>query len=159
MKSLTIACLTVGLAAINPTPAAPSAAAMVYCIRPPGNHVVGAIALAGIVAGAAVSTAIFQESLGLQFEITVDGSVVAKPELRVQTGGEGSIAFGEKSQAVVTFTPTVRGDDIDFVFDITDGDKRLRPALRISKTVPGSVEWMSPAHGQKTVRLAVSWVR
>ena len=76
---------------------------------------------------------------------------MAKPELKVQSGGEGSIAFGEKSQAVVAFTPTVRGDDIDFAFDITDGEKRLSPTLRISKTVPGSMEWMSPAHGQKTV--------
>jgi len=117
------------------------------------------IVVAAIVAGAAVSTATAQESLRLQFEITVDGSVVAKPKLKVQSGGEGSIAFGEKSQAVVAFTPTVRGDDIDFAFDITDGEKRLSPTLRISKTVPGSMEWMSPAHGQKTVRLAVSWVR
>lgn len=38
------------------------------------------IVLAGIVAGAAVSTAIAQDSLRLQFEITIDGSVVAKPE-------------------------------------------------------------------------------
>ena len=118
------------------------------------------IVLAGIVAGAAVSTASAQESLRLLFEITVDGSVVARPELRVQSGGEGGITFGEKqSQARVTLTPTVRGDDIDIAFDITDGDTRLKPTLRISKTVPGSVEWMSPAHGQKTVLLAVSWVR
>ena len=118
------------------------------------------IVLAGIVAGAAVSTAIAHESLRLLFEITVDGSVVAAPELGVQSGGEGDITFGEKqSHARVTFTPAVRGDDIDIAFDITDGDKRLRPTLRISKTVPGSVEWMSPAHGQKTVQLAVSWVR
>jgi hypothetical protein len=116
--------------------------------------------LAGIVAGAAVSPAIAQDSLRLLFEITVDGSVVARPELKVQSGGEGDITFGEKqSQARVTFTPTVRGDDIDLAFDITDGGKRLKPTLRISKTVPGSVEWISPAHGQKTVLLAVSWVR
>ena len=118
------------------------------------------IVLAGIVAGAAVSPAIAQESLRLLFEITVDGSVVARPELKVQSGGEGDITFGEKqSQARVTFTPTIRGDDIDIAFDITDGDEHLKPMLRISKTGPGSVEWISPAHGQKTVLLAVSWVR
>ena len=118
------------------------------------------IVLAGIVAGAAVSTAIAQESPRLLFEVTVDASVVARPELRVPSGGEGSIVLGEKQgKARVTFTPTVRGDDIDVAFDITDGDKRLRPTLRISRTVPGSIEWMSPAQGQKTVRLAVSWVR
>ena len=41
------------------------------------------IVLAGIGAGAAVSTAIAQESLRLLFEMTVDGSVVAAPELGV----------------------------------------------------------------------------
>jgi hypothetical protein len=118
------------------------------------------IVLAGIVAGAAVSTATAQESMRLQFEITVDGSIVARPELTLEPGGKGDITFGEKqSQARVTLTPAVQGDDIDIAFDITDGNKRLRPALRISRTVSGSVEWSSPAHGQKTVRLAVSWVR
>ena len=118
------------------------------------------IVLACIVAGVAASTATGQESPRLLFDITLDGSLVARPELRVQSGGEGSLVLDKKhGEARVTFTPTVRGDDIDIAFDITDGDKRLRPTLRISKTVPGSVEWMSPAHGQKTVRLAVSWVR
>jgi len=118
------------------------------------------LALAGIVAGAAVSTAIAQESLSLQFEILVDGSVVARPELRLEPGATGDITLGEKqNQARVAFRPTVPGDDIDIAFDIIDGDKRLSPKLRISKTVPGSMEWKSPAHGQKTVRLAVSWVR
>ena len=117
------------------------------------------IVLACIVAGATLSTAIAQESLRLQFEITVDGSVVARPELTVQSGGKASIVLGEKQgKARVTFTPTVRGDDIDIAFDITDGDKRLRPTLRISKTVPGVIAWMSRAEGPKT-RLAVSWVR
>ena len=113
-----------------------------------------------IVVGAALSSAIAQESTRFLFEVTLDGSIVARPELRVQPGGEGDITFGEKQgPARVTFTPTVRGDDIDIAFDITDGDKRLKPTLRISKTVPGSVQWMSPAHGQKAVMLAVSWVR
>ena len=117
------------------------------------------IVLAGIVAGAAVSTAVAQGSPRLLFEVTVDGSVVARPELTVLSGGQGSIVLGEKQgKARVTFTPTVRGDDIDIAFDIADGDKRLGPTLVITKTAPGSIEWMSPAHRQ-TVRLAVSWVR
>ena len=118
------------------------------------------IVLACIVVGAALSTAIAQESPRFLFEVTLDGSVVARPELRVQSGGAGSIVLGEKQgKARVTFTPTVRGDEIDIAFDITDGDEHLKPMLRISKTGPGSVEWISPAHGQKTVLLAVSWVR
>ena len=118
------------------------------------------VVLACIVVGAALSTAIAQESPRFLFEVTLDGSLVARPELRVQSGGEGSIVLGEKQgKARVTFKPTVRGDEIDIAFDITDGDKRLRPMLRISKTVPGSIEWTSRAQGQKTVRLAVSWVR
>jgi hypothetical protein len=118
------------------------------------------LVLAGIVAAAAVSTAIAQESPRLLFEVTVDGSVVARPELTVQSGGEGSIVLGEKQGKVqVVFSPTVRNDNIDIAFDITDGDQHLRPTLRISKTVPGSLEWTSSAQGQKPVRLAVSWVR
>ena len=113
-----------------------------------------------IVAGATVSSAMTQESLDLLFEITVDGSVVARPEVRVDRGGKGVITLGERqAQAQVAFVPTLRGDDILIVFDIVDGDKRLAPTLRISETVPGSIEWISPAHRQKTVRLAVSWVR
>ena len=112
-------------------------------------------------AGAAVSTAIAQESRRLLFEITVDGSVVARPEVKLEEDGEVvskvAMVLGAKAaQIEVTFTPTVRGDDIDIAFDITDGDKRLGPTLRISKTAQGSIEWMSPAHRQKTVRLAVS---
>ena len=114
------------------------------------------IVLACIVAGVAVSTATARESSRLLFEITVDGSIVARPELSVDSGGTGSILL---SEARVTFTPAVRGGDIDLAFDITDGDKRLRPTLRISKAAPGSIEWISPGQGQKTVRLAVSWVR
>ena len=86
-----------------------------------------------------------------------DDRAEAHPQRTPHSGR--SIAFGEKSQAVVAFTPSVQSDDIDFVFDIADGDKRFRPTLRISKTVQGSVEWISPAFDQKTVRIAVSWVR
>lgn len=117
------------------------------------------IVLACIVAGVAASPAMGQESPRLLFEVTVGGSLVARPEMRVRSGGEGRIVLDEKQgEARVTFTPIVRGDDIAIAFDITHGDKRSRPTLVITKAVPGSIEWMSPAQRQ-TVRLAVSWVR
>jgi hypothetical protein len=117
------------------------------------------IVLACIVAGVAASTAIGQESPRLLFEVTVGGSLVARPEMSVRSGGEGHIVLNQKQgEARVTFTPTVRGDDIAIAFVITDGDKRLTPTLVITRAVPGSIEWMSPAQG-RTVRLAVSWVR
>ena len=47
------------------------------------------ILFAVIVAGAAVSTATAQESLRFLFEITVDGSVVARPEITLEQGGKG----------------------------------------------------------------------
>ena len=113
--------------------------------------------LTAIVAGASVSTALAQESRRLSFEITVDGAVVARPEVKLEEDGEVAMVLGAKpAQIRVTLTPTVRGDDIDIAFDITDGDKHLVPTLRISKTAQGSIEWTSPAHRQKTVRLAVS---
>jgi hypothetical protein len=117
------------------------------------------IVLAAIAAGVAASTAMARESPRLLFEVTVDDSLVARPELRVPSGGEGRIELREKQgDARVTFAPTVRGDGIVIKFDITDGDKRLRPTLVITETTPGFIEWTSPAQGQ-TVRLAVSWAR
>ena len=109
------------------------------------------IALLGI-AGVVVSTAIAQEPPRLSFEITIDGAVVARPELRVASGGKGTIAFDDKD---VTFVPTIRADDITLAFEIVDKEKRLTPTLVISRTVPGSIEWAS---ARQTVQLKVSWV-
>jgi hypothetical protein len=109
-------------------------------------------------AGVAVSTASAQESARLLFEVTIDGSTVARPEMKLRSGDEGRIQLDEKhGGALVNFTPTVRGDDIAIAFDIAVGDRQLRPRLVISKTVSGSIEWLSETQGQ-TVRLAVSWV-
>ena len=107
----------------------------------------------------AISTAIAQESPRLLFEVTIDGSLVAKPEMRVPSGGEGRIELDENHGAArVTFTPTVRGDDVAIAFDITEGDRRFRPTLVVARTVPGSIEWTSSVRGQ-AIRLAASWVR
>jgi hypothetical protein len=106
--------------------------------------------LAGL--GASPTTA--QESPRLLFEVTVNDSVVARPEITVRSGGEGRIDLGEKH---VIFVPTIRGDDLAVAFDVADGERRLKPTLVITKTVPGSIEWLSPSEGQ-SVRLAVSWV-
>ena len=105
------------------------------------------------IASVAVSTAVAQEEAPrLSFEIAIDGSVVARPELRVSSGGKGTIAFDDKD---VSFVPTVRADDIALAFEIIDKERRLTPTLVISRTVPGSIEWAS---ARRTVRLEVSWV-
>jgi hypothetical protein len=116
------------------------------------------VVVACIVAGA-VSTTTAQESPRLLFEVTVDGSLVARPEMKVRSGGEGRIELDERhGEARVIFTPTLRGDDIEIAFDITDGDRRLRPTIVITRTVSGSIQWTSQLQG-RAVRLAVSWVQ
>ena len=57
----------------------------------------------------------------------------------------------------IVITPTVRGDDITLAFDITSGDRQLRPPMVVSKDVRGSVEWAA-ADGQP-LRLSISWVQ
>jgi hypothetical protein len=107
----------------------------------------------------AIATAMAQESPRLLFEVTIDGSVVAKPEMRVPSGGEGRIELHEKHGALrVAFTPAVRGDDVAIAFDITDGNRQFRPTLVVTTTVPGSIEWTSSVRGQ-AIRVGVSLVR
>jgi hypothetical protein len=102
--------------------------------------------------------AIAQEPPRLLFEVAVDGSIVATPEMRVPSGDEGRLELSRNhGQERVTFTPTVRGEDIAILFDITSGDEQFRPSLVITKTVRGALEWTSRTAGQ-TFRLTVSWV-
>jgi hypothetical protein len=46
-----------------------------------------------------MSSAKAQERTGAQFEVTIDGSIVARPEMSVLSGGEGRL---ELSEAQVT---------------------------------------------------------
>jgi hypothetical protein len=107
----------------------------------------------------AVAPVVAQEPTRLVFEVTVDGSLVAKPEMRVPSGGEGRIVLDEKrGDALVTFIPTVRGDNVAIAFDIAAGDKEFKPTLVITKTVLGSLRWASSTGGQD-VRVQVSWIQ
>jgi hypothetical protein len=116
------------------------------------------VILVGIVI-AAVSTPTAQEQPGLLFEITVDRSLLARPEMRVRSGREGRLELGENHGEVrVTFTPTVRADDISIAFDIADDDRRWTPTLVIRPTVPGALQWTSRSRGQ-VIRIVVSRVR
>jgi hypothetical protein len=88
--------------------------------------------------------------------VAIDGSTVARPEIIVRSGGEGRLELNEiHGEERVTFTPTVRGDDIAIAFNITSGSRQFRPSFVISKTNPGSIEWTSSARAQ-TIRLTVS---
>lgn len=124
------------------------------------------VLLASVVA-LSVCSASAQEPTRLQFEVTIDGSLVARPELRVQSGGEGRLDlnddYGELRRfsglaEKIILTPTVSGDDVAIAFNITSGEKEIRPSLVISRAVRGSLEWTSGT-GAHTVRLSVSWVQ
>jgi hypothetical protein len=106
-----------------------------------------------------LSPAIAQERPRLLFEVTQDGSVVARPEMRVPFGGEGRLELEERHGGErVTFTPTVRGDDIAIAYNISSGGKQFRSILVVTNTTPGFVEWTSSAAGQ-TFRLTISRVQ
>lgn len=106
-----------------------------------------------------MSSAIAQEQTRIQFEVTMDGSIVARPEMRVPSVGEGRLELSEvHGEERVTFTPTVRGDDVAIAFDISSGGRQFRPTLVITKTVPGSLEWVTSTRAQ-TIRLTVSLVQ
>jgi hypothetical protein len=114
----------------------------------------------------AVSPITAQAAARLQIEITRDGSVMAKPELKLLSGGEGRLELnGELSpvQALkglrerVTITPAVRDGEVALAFNIASGDRQLRPSMVISRDVRGSVEWMA-ADGQP-IRLTVAWIQ
>jgi hypothetical protein len=116
-----------------------------------------------------MSPALAQESTVLQIEVTRDGSLVAKPQLRLQPGREGRLDLnGEWAgsnlnpllkglRESIRITPTVRGEDVTLAFNINSGDKQFRPSLMISKDLRGSLEWTG-ADGQP-VMLTVSWVQ
>ena len=109
--------------------------------------------------GIAASIATAQETPRLLFEITVDGSTVARPEMRVPLGGQGRIELDEnRGDARLTFSPTLRDDGLAIAFDITNGDGQLRPTLVITRTVPGSLQWTSRAGG-RAIRIDVSWLQ
>jgi len=113
-----------------------------------------------------LSPAIAQESTRLQIEITRDGGLLARPELRVPSGGEGRVVLGSEfvpngslkgMREDIRIAPTVRGDNIALAFSIGSGDRQFRPSLTISKDIRGSFEWVA-ADGQP-VRLTVAWVQ
>ena len=103
-----------------------------------------------------MSPVIAQQSIRLQFEVTKDGSTVAKPEMSVNSGAAGRIEIADVGRVV--FTPTLRDSDVAIAFDISSGGKQFKPRLVISANEPGSISWTSDAR-QESFTLTVSWVR
>ena len=100
-----------------------------------------------------------QEAPRLLFEVTVDGSLVARPEMRVPSGGQGRLELDERRGDVrMLFTPTLRADDVSIAFEITGGGREAKPTLLVSKALPASIVWVSPATGQE-VRIQISWLQ
>jgi hypothetical protein len=111
------------------------------------------------VAASSVSLAIAQETPRLLFEVTVNGSTVARPEMRVPSGGEGRLELDQnRGDATILFTPTVRANDIAIAFDIIAGGRQFKPTLFVSRTVPVSLRWVTSTSGQE-VRLQISQVQ
>ena len=68
-------------------------------------------ALACLMALSAVVAA--QEAPRLLFEVTVDGKVIARPEMRVPVGGEGRLSLNnDPYRSEIVFTPTLRDDQV-----------------------------------------------
>ena len=99
-----------------------------------------------------LATAAAQETPRLLFEVSVDGTVVAKPELRVRPGEESRLDLDDLQ---VRFTPTLRGDDIVLEFRIQTGGDEIFPTLRISRTTPGSLRFRRSVDGPD-YRIAIS---
>src|SRR5262245_35108882 len=114
-----------------------------------------------------VPPVIAQDTVTLQIEITRDGSVVARPQLRGAPGRELRVDLDGQLAADnplvtglderITITPNERGDDLALAFNIASGEKQLRPSLVISKDVPGSLEWT--AADDQPIRLTIAWVQ
>ena len=102
-----------------------------------------------------MSAGLAQESIRLQFEVTKDGSTVAKPEVSVNSGTAGHIEIDGVGR--FGFTPTFRDSDVAIAFEISSGGKQFQPRLMIRKNEPGSIAWTS-ATSPESFKLTVSWV-
>jgi hypothetical protein len=103
----------------------------------------------------------------LRFEITKGGTLIASPELLLQSGMVGRIHLDSRDAPTapvvsglrenIALTPTVQGENISIAFEITSDTKKFRPSLVISRDLKGSFEWIS-TEGQ-AIRLTVSWAQ
>jgi hypothetical protein len=102
----------------------------------------------------------------LQFEISKDGVLIARPLLLLRSGMVGRIHLDGRDAPLapnasglrerIELTPTVQGDNISIAFDIASDAKRFQPSLVISSDVKGGFEWVSfEGHA---IRLSVSWI-
>lgn len=104
----------------------------------------------------AISPAVAQESIRLQFQIQKNGSPVANPEVSVNMGSEGRLDIDDVG--TLAFTPRVRGSSLAVAFHITSGGKRFQPRLVITKSESGSISWTSDTE-EEAFELTVSWIQ
>ena len=112
------------------------------------------------------ATSASAQDIVLSVDVSKDGSLVAKPQLRIRSGRQGMLTIDEMDAPTapavrglrerITLTPTIQGENVSIALDITSDTKKFRPSLVISKDLKGSVEWIS-TEGQ-TIRLSVSWM-
>ena len=114
------------------------------------------LVLLGFVFSIGMPSVLAQESVGLRFEVVKSGSILALPEVSVQSGSAGEIQI--EGIGGFAFTPVVRGSTLAIAFDIRAGEKHLQPQLVIDKVVPGSLSWTS-APDEQPLKVTVFWVR
>ena len=95
-----------------------------------------------------------QEAPHLLFEVSVDGTTIAKPELRVPLGGVGRLSLDSLQ---LRFTPTLRGEDLALAFTIMLEGQESRPTLRISRSMPGTIDLKPKADGPSH-RIRIVWL-
>jgi hypothetical protein len=124
------------------------------------------IVFACIVALGFTTTRAQQGDQVLNFEISINGVLIASPQLLLRSGMAGrihldgrdapSLPLASELREKIELTPTVQGDNISIAFDIASDAKRFQPSLVISKDVIGGLEWLS--FEGRAIRLSVSWV-
>ena len=102
-----------------------------------------------------VMPALAQEEARLLLEVSVDGTTIAKPELRVPLGGVGRLSLDSLQLRV---TPSLSGDHLALAFTIMLEGQESRPVLRISRSMPGTLALKPKADGP-SYRIGISWLQ
>jgi hypothetical protein len=96
-----------------------------------------------------------QNSIKLQFELSENGTLVARPTVTVTSGGGGSLT--RDSIGRVGFTATMRtSETVTLEFDIASDSGPVRPRIVVGAN-SGSTSWTTPSG--TAVELKVAWVR
>lgn len=98
-----------------------------------------------------------QDNIRLRLEISKGDTVVARPQISVAPGAQGSLE--RDGIGKVEFTLTRRTPDSVTVALSFDSDgRRVTPRLVLQGSEPGSISW-TPMSGSETVKIVMVWVQ